>query len=123
MREVLQFVHSCRLWLEGLCFLCCDKHHDGKKLGEEKVYFILQVTIHHEELRAGNQGRNPEQKLKQRPWRVAAFWISPHGLLRNLTLYSPGTSTISETTHHSMSQFDTSTSNRENAPQSCPWPI
>lgn len=40
---------------------CCDKRCDQKKLGEERVYFNSQLTVHHE--------GQPGQELRQRPRR------------------------------------------------------
>lgn len=39
-----------------LAFHCCDKTHDQKQPGEEKVYFILQLNSSS----SGTQYRNPE---------------------------------------------------------------
>lgn len=50
---------------------CCEEHHDQKQPGEEKVYFSLQLTVHHE----GKRGQELKQELKQVPRRntVCAF--------------------------------------------------
>ena len=45
------------------------------------VHFILQLTVYHE----ANQGRNWRQELIQRPWRSAAYWLAPYGLLSLLS--------------------------------------
>jgi hypothetical protein len=51
------------------------KHHDQQQIEEVRVYFILQLTVYHDE----KLGRNKlkvgtwKQELKQRPWRNAAF--------------------------------------------------
>lgn len=56
---------------------CCDKHYD-QQLGKEKVYFILQVTIHHwGEPRQGCKAVAWRQELDQRPWWGAAYWLDP----------------------------------------------
>jgi hypothetical protein len=74
------FMEEClRVTIAGM------KHHDQKGVGEEKAYsaytsislFIIE----------GSQGRNSNgagawrQELMLRPWRNAAYWLAPHGLL------------------------------------------
>lgn len=64
-------------WL-WIVLLCCDKPHNQKKLGEEKVYFILQIEVHHwekprQEFKTGTW--RPE--LMQRPWEVLLSDLFP----------------------------------------------
>ena len=63
--------------------VCCDKHYDQKQPGW-KVFlssFSVQPIIQ------GSQGRSSrrqpicKQKLRQRSWRRADYWLAPHGLL------------------------------------------
>ena len=51
------------------------KHHDQKKRGEERVYFILQLSWHTHYITKGSQGRNLRQELKEKPWRTSAYWF------------------------------------------------
>ena len=54
------------------------KHYDQKQLEEQKVYFILWLnSLSSREVRAGPW----RQELMQRPWRDAAYWPAPPGLL------------------------------------------
>jgi hypothetical protein len=56
------------------------KHCDQKQLGEERVYFSLQLVVHHPGqnfVRAGTW----KQGLKQTQWRNAIYWLPLHGLL------------------------------------------
>jgi hypothetical protein len=61
------------------------EHHDHKHLGEERCYFFPLLCSDHsplrrklgQELKAGTLS----QKLKQRPWRNAAFWLAQTGFL------------------------------------------
>lgn len=59
------------------------KHHDQKQLGEERIYFTLQLSSHTSSLtkvRAIIEGRNLRPELVQRPWKSMAFWPAPQGL-------------------------------------------
>lgn len=53
------------------------KHHISAQLEEEKVYFILQLSVHHQ--------WTPEQELKQK-----LFLACSPGLAQSAFLYSPG---------------------------------
>ena len=61
-----------------------------KQAGEERVYLASAFTSLF--VTDGSQDRNSNragtwrQELMQRPWRGAAFWLVPHGLL-SLTSY------------------------------------
>lgn len=47
----------------GILTLYCNaKHHELKQLGEERVYLILQVTVHHK----GISEQKIRYKLRQR---------------------------------------------------------
>lgn len=63
-QEMLYFVQliyadskgkECKSWSQ-LVFHCCDKGQDQKQLGEERMYLVIQDTVHH-------QG-TPRQELK-----------------------------------------------------------
>lgn len=59
-------------------FLFLYKYHDSKQFGDERVYFLLLLIVHHRE--------KSEQELKaetrkQKPWRNCYFLASPHGWL------------------------------------------
>jgi hypothetical protein len=52
------------------------------KMEKNRVYFTSQFVVHHGgkvdyELKAGIW----KQELKQKPWRNAAYWFTPHNLL------------------------------------------
>ena len=78
------------------------KHHDQSNFGEERVY--LASTSHHCFTTEGGKDRNSgrtgtsRQALMQRPWRGAAYWLIPCGLLSMLSYrtedYQSGTDTI-----------------------------
>jgi hypothetical protein len=60
-----------------------------KQVGEERVYFAyISISIF---IIEGNQDKNSiragtwRQELMQRPWRSAAYWLTPHGLLSLLS--------------------------------------
>lgn len=57
----------------------CGKMPWGKATWEEKIYLVCisWVTVCFPKERTGTQ----RQKLKPRPWRSAAYWFAPHGLL------------------------------------------
>ena len=61
------------------------KHHDQKPLGEERIFFIY--TYISQTITEGSWGRilgrggTWRQELMQRPWRNAASWLAPRGLL------------------------------------------
>ena len=60
----------------------------------------LHITIHHpREIRAGTQEGTWRQELKQRPWRSAAYWLAPPGLL-SLLSYTPWDHPAMEGTTH-----------------------
>jgi hypothetical protein len=42
----------------SLVLYCCEKHHDQKQLGEERVFFSLQFIV------KGSEGRCSRQELK-----------------------------------------------------------
>lgn len=61
-------------------YVWCFKHHDQKQLGEERVYLILQVTVHH--------WWKSKQKCGDRNWSRGhgrtlcfVFWLVSTGLL------------------------------------------
>ncbi|CAO2609842.1 hypothetical protein LEMLEM_LOCUS14387 [Lemmus lemmus] len=54
------------------------KHHDQKQLGEERVYFTVQLsgqTPLLREFRARTQDRNPEAGANAEAWRNTAYWL------------------------------------------------
>lgn len=59
-------------------------------LGEEGLYSISQFIFWHKR-RSGQElkARNWRQKLKQRPWRNAIYWLALHDLLSLLPFVSP----------------------------------
>ena len=73
------------------------KHHDHEapwpwstmtKSGRKGfIWLNFHIIVHHWK-KSGQefkQGRNLEAELMQSPWRGAAFWLAPHGLLSLLT--------------------------------------
>ena len=70
-------------------FYCWDKHHCQKATrgGKGLCCFQFHSTVYYleksgQELRAGTW----KQELMQRPWRGAAYWLVPHGMI-NLCSY------------------------------------
>jgi hypothetical protein len=43
-----------------------------------------------------------EQELMQRPWRSAAYWLAPHGLLSLLSYRTPDYQARDGTTHNGL---------------------
>lgn len=59
-------------------YIAMIKHHNQKQFWKDSVYFTLQLSGHTSslsEVRAGTQGRNLWQEVKQRPWRSTAYWL------------------------------------------------
>jgi hypothetical protein len=95
------------------------KYYDQKQLGEERVYFILQLRAQHprkpgQELKAGIWSRD----LIQRPWRSTARWPVSHGLL-SLLPYPILDHLPRDGTTHSGQGLLTPIITQENALQSC----
>lgn len=67
--------------LSYFTFFCYDGHHDQKQYGEERVCFILQLTVH----LWGKPGQELQQgwNLKQKPWKnsitvlISLVYIQP----------------------------------------------
>ena len=64
------------------------KYYDQKQLGEEGLYLL--ITLRSYSTTEGNVGRNlkvgtRKQELRQRPWRDAAYWLTPQDLLSLLS--------------------------------------
>jgi len=84
MRLLVNRTHTQGAGFVVLGFLLLwKKHHDPKHLGEGRVCLSLHFDIicSTTELKAGT-GR---QELKQRPWRITAYWLASHGLLSLLS--------------------------------------
>jgi hypothetical protein len=70
------------------------KYPDWKQLGKERVY--LAYTSTPQPVIKGNQSRNSKragawkQELMHRPWKSAASWLAPPGLLSLLSNRPPG---------------------------------
>ena len=59
------------------------KYHDQSKLGR-KGFIQLTLTLHSsspKEVKTGTLGRNMETGANAEPWRSAAYWLAPYGLL------------------------------------------
>jgi hypothetical protein len=67
--------------------IAVGRHHDQKQLGEKRIYLTLPYhSSSLKEVRTRAQaGQGPGQELMQRPWRDAAYWLAPHGLLSLLS--------------------------------------
>ena len=65
------------------------KLHDQKQLREERVYFIYtsgnNPSLRKNHVRNSHRAGTWRQELMQRPWRSAAYWLAPHGLLNLLS--------------------------------------
>ena len=83
------------------------KHHDQNQLGEEGIYFSLEITLH---IR-GSQSRSSRQELEQQLWQNALYWLAPFGLL---FLYNHAQLPRDATTHRGPDP-STSINNRKNA--------
>lgn len=55
--------NSCQV--SCFCFCCCERHHGHKLLGEERVYFILQVTYSHFTV-GGNSRQEMEAETREK---------------------------------------------------------
>ena len=60
------------------------EHYDQKQVGEERVYFHLYFTEGRKD-RSSNRAGTWRQKLMQRSWRGAAYWLALHGLISLLS--------------------------------------
>ena len=67
---------------------CCDEHHDQIELGK-KGFIQFTILYYSPSLREVRTNRNRagtwRQELMQWPWRSAAYWLAPHGLLSLLS--------------------------------------
>lgn len=54
-------------------FYGCDKHCDQSKWAGKGIF---QLTAHH-----GGKSENWREKLNQKPWKNAAYWLAPGALL------------------------------------------
>jgi hypothetical protein len=95
--------------MEGNCFrvsFSSMKHHDQKVSWRGKVLFVLHFHISvHRQRKLGQelkQGRNLEHELMQRPWRGAAYWLAPYGLLNLLSYRNLDHQPREGTTHNEL---------------------
>ena len=71
---------------------CCDKHHDLKQLGEERVYLAYRLKSDNE----GSQGRNSKQEPGSRNWStdnegtLCTSLLPRNSLFQLFFIYSPG---------------------------------
>ena len=65
--------------------LAAMKHHDLKATwgGEGRFGLHFHITVSQD--RHPNRAGTWRQELMQRPWRGAAYWLAPHGLLSLLS--------------------------------------
>ena len=56
-----------------------------KTWGGKGLFHITDYSPSLRDVRVGTKSRNLEQELKQRPWKGAAYWLAPHGLLISLS--------------------------------------
>lgn len=66
------------------------KHCDPKQHGLKGFISPYNSTLQHwgKTWQKHTQGRNLEAGMKEGPWRLAASWLVPHGLLNLLSYYS-----------------------------------
>lgn len=81
------------------------KHCEPKRVGEEMVYLACTswVAVHSGKPRQElKRDEKLDQELTQRPWRRAAYWLAPPGLLSLLSYRIQGLQTRDGTTHHGL---------------------
>jgi hypothetical protein len=80
------------------------KHHDQKQVGEERVHLAVFSTalsiIKVSQGRDSNRAGSLSQELMQSPWRSAAYWLTPHGLLSLLSYKTQDYQPKGNTTHN-----------------------
>jgi hypothetical protein len=79
------------------------KHRDQKAVREERVYSAHTSTAWFifggSQVRNSNRAGTWRQELMQRPWRGAAYWLAPHGLLSLLCYRTQDHQPRDTTTH------------------------
>lgn len=66
------------------------KHHEQKRLQGEKVFispYNSHITVHHE-TKQEPQLETYNQKVMQKPWQIAAYWLAPYEFLSLLSYRS-----------------------------------
>lgn len=92
-------------------FCSCNKILTESNLGREGLMWLTGFSPSLREVREGTQRR----ELKQKPWRVAVYWLASWGLLNCLSTYLPKAGSA-----HSGLGPVTSINNQGNAPTDTP---
>jgi hypothetical protein len=79
------------------------KHHDQKQVEEKRVYFAFSFISHFiikgSPRRSSTRAGTWRQELMQRPWKHAAYRLTPHGLLSLLSHRTQDHQPKGHTTH------------------------
>ena len=80
---------------------------DDKQLGKEKVIsgWCLPYITEGSQDRNSNKAGTWRQELMERPWRNAAYWLAPHGLLSLLSYSTQDHQPRSGTAHSALYPF------------------
>lgn len=94
------------------------KHHSQNKVGEERVYFILDLNVYHrgkpeKELKARTQRRETDAG----PRRNSAHWLALHGLFSLLSYSTRDYMSGGGAAHSELDPPPINIINQEDAPQ------
>lgn len=102
-------------YLSGCAFCCCDEHLDQKQPGRGRVYFTLQLIVHHGEKLQWEPEGGIEAEASEGCCLLACLpWLAQSALMRN-----PGPPARGWY-HPQWAVPLTSTVNQENAPMDLP---
>lgn len=85
---VCKYTASYELCFDGVP-IAVLRHYDQKQVGKDRTYAMSLSQIIRK-TRTRIRSKNLEAKLKQEPWRGAASWLTPHGLLGLLSSRTQG---------------------------------